>query len=392
MHLIQGRAKFAQVYPREFGVRVCEGIAAQKRLDALGMQARPLMTVDQMRRASAQAGEEECPGKALHETGHEGMVAFDDVSGQELKPEMMVKARREEIAYFKDMGVYEKVDINEAWSETGKAPIAVRWVDINKGDTTNPKYRSRLVAKEFNTGVCPELYAATPPSECLRLMLSLVASGRDRNASLMYADVSRAYFYAKAVRPVYVKLPEEDMEQGDENRCGKLLMSMYGTRDAALNWAMEYCDTLKASGYTQGKAMPCLFQNAELGVSIMVHGDDFVAVGPEENLKATTKTLEDKYKLKVEVLGTKEGQSSEMRILNKVVRTTSEGIELEADPRHAELVVKDLGLESAKVSMVPGSKEDQKSAPVRPDKHEIAGTRARISVEDCIDSVQVARE
>ena len=136
------------------------------------------------------------------------MVAFDDVSGQELQPELIVKARREEIAYFRDMGVYEKMDINEAWSETGKAPIAVRWVDINKCDTANPKYRSRLVAKEFNTGVCPELYAATPPSECLRLMLSLVASGRDRKASLMYADVSRAYFYTKAVRPVYVKLPD----------------------------------------------------------------------------------------------------------------------------------------------------------------------------------------
>ena len=61
----------------------------------------------------------------------------------------MVKARREEIAYFRDMGIYEKVDINEAWSETGKAPIAVRWVDIGKGDTANPKYRSRLVAKEL---------------------------------------------------------------------------------------------------------------------------------------------------------------------------------------------------------------------------------------------------
>ena len=50
----------------------------------------------------------------------------------------------------------------------------------------------------------------------------------------MYADVSQAYFYAKAVRPVYVKLPAEDLELGDEHRCGKLLMSMYGTRDAAL--------------------------------------------------------------------------------------------------------------------------------------------------------------
>ena len=100
------------------------------------------------------------------------------------------------------MGVYEKVAIQEAYDATGKAPIAVRWVDVNKGDSQSPKYRSRLVAKEFNTGVNPDLYAATPPSECLRLMLSMLASGRSRGITLMYADVSRAYFYAKAERPV----------------------------------------------------------------------------------------------------------------------------------------------------------------------------------------------
>ena len=53
---------------------------------------------------------------------------------------------------------------------------------------------------------------------------------------MMYADVSRAHLYAKAARPVYVKLPEEDVEPGDEGKCGKLVMSMYGTRDAAVNW------------------------------------------------------------------------------------------------------------------------------------------------------------
>ena len=134
------------------------------------------------------------PSESLHEADGEGLVAWDDVSGQELDPKLMKAARREEIKYFKEMGVYDKVDIAEAWKATGKAPIAVRWVDINKGDSQSPLYRSRLVAKEFNTGVKPELYAATPPSECLRLMLSLLASGRRQGTSLMYADVSRAYF------------------------------------------------------------------------------------------------------------------------------------------------------------------------------------------------------
>ena len=59
----------------------------------------------------------------------------------------MTQARKDEIRYFKEMGVYDKVPLAEAWTETGRAPIATRWVDINKGDSINPKYRSRLVAK-----------------------------------------------------------------------------------------------------------------------------------------------------------------------------------------------------------------------------------------------------
>ena len=89
---------------------------------------------------------DECPAEALHDTGCEGMEAFDDVSGQPLDPALMIKARKSKIEYFCDMGVYEKVDVNECWSVIGKAPIGVRWLDISKGDSANPNYRSRLVA------------------------------------------------------------------------------------------------------------------------------------------------------------------------------------------------------------------------------------------------------
>ena len=238
---------------------------------------------------------------------------------------------------------------------TGKGPIQVRWVDINKGDDAHPNYRSRLVAKEFKNGVRPELYAPTPPGECLKLMLSQLAS--KKGAKLMYADVSRAYFYAKAVRPVYVVLPPEDQEDGDQGMVGELVMSMYGTRDAALNWATEYSDTLLKSGYVQGRANGCLFHHPNKDVSILVHGDDFVAVGNDVELAEARATLEDKYKLKVQMLGEGTGCVNELRILNKVVRRTPAGIELEADPRHAEIVIKDLGLQQAKASRTPGIKE-----------------------------------
>ena len=199
VYLIQGRSKAAQVYPREFCERLCEGIAAQKKVDKLGLKSRPLMSLDEMKSAAKGGKGDECPSEALNESDGTGMTAIDDITGQELDPKFMIKARKDEIAYFREMGVYDKVDVSESWKVTGKAPIAVRWVDINKGDTANPNYRSRLVAKEFNTGVFPELYAATPPSECLRIILSKLASSRSKGVGLMYADVSRAYFYAEAV-------------------------------------------------------------------------------------------------------------------------------------------------------------------------------------------------
>ena len=47
-----------------------------------------------------------------------------------------------------------------------------------------------------------------------------------------FIDVRRAYFHADAVRDVYVELPEEEGE--GKEVCGKLMKSMYGTRDAEL--------------------------------------------------------------------------------------------------------------------------------------------------------------
>ena len=363
-----GRARQCQVYSRKFCQAVCEGIAAQKRLGSLGMRSEDLMNVEEMKAAVAMASmeaEKGDPSRQLHEeeeeaTWHDASshmwFATDDVSGAPLNPKLVRNARQEEMKYFKEMGVYVKVPKQECWAQTAKNPIAVRWIDINKGDKENPNYRSRLVAKEFKTDINPELYAATPPSECLRMLISRMAS--QEGSEMMYADVSRAYFYAKAVRPVYVNLPDEDRTKGDEEMCGRLMMSMYGTRDAATNWAAEYTETLIKDGFRRGRSNTCLFHHPISGVAVMVHGDDFVAVGDKDGLKSIREALEGKYKLKVQTLGSRKECSKEIRVLNKIVRHTAKGIELEADPRHAEIVIRELGLSDGKPSKVPGKKEE----------------------------------
>ena len=49
----------------------------------------------------------------------------------------------------------------------------------------------------------------------------------------MTNDVKRAYFYAPVTRPIYIIIPPEDQQLGDEDKVGQLNLSLYGTRDAA---------------------------------------------------------------------------------------------------------------------------------------------------------------
>ena len=125
----------------------------------------------------------------------------------------------------------------ECINRTGRQPIAVRWIDVDKQDAANPLYRSRLVGKGFNTHDGISLYAKTAPTEALRLILHLAATNHEDGAQykVMTNDVSRAYFYApiQEGQHIYVKLPAEDTLPGEERMCGKLNYSMYGTRLAS---------------------------------------------------------------------------------------------------------------------------------------------------------------
>ena len=73
----------------------------------------------------------------------------DALTGQVLERDLVAAARKKELDYFLTKKVWLKRHRNEAFQNTGKAPITVKWVDVNKGDDLNPNYRSRLVAREI---------------------------------------------------------------------------------------------------------------------------------------------------------------------------------------------------------------------------------------------------
>ena len=298
------------------------------------------------------------------EVGKKGTY-YDSISGEWLDTELVQAARKEDMADVKKHKVYEKVDIKECYDRTGKAPIGTRWVDVNKGDTVHPEYRSRLVAQEVNTNRREDLFAATPPLEAKKMLMSMAvtdgigfrAGRRTEGMKLDFVDVRSAYSHAKSRRELYVALPNEDWEEG---KCGKLLKAMYGTRDAAQNWEYAYVEALEAMGFTKGKATPCAFYMKERNLRLVVHGDDFTVLGMEEDLDWFRRKISEVFEVKFRGrLGPAERDDKCIRILNRVVEWTSGGIEYEADQRHAEIIFKKLGLdEKAKGVSTPGSRKE----------------------------------
>ena len=253
-----GRTKAAQVYPEGSCRATCKGLMEQLESDRKGqfILAQLEGTETEMQDVQQQLAKEYPMVEENDTTTME--QAWDDVTGAELDAGMVKSARQDEISYIRKMGLYKNVPASNCWKDTGKGPIKVRWIDINKGDVKQPNYRSRLVAKEINTYKQMDLFAATPLLEALKLILSTAAT-QNRGEVVMVNDASMAFPHATVKRNVYVELPDEDKGKGDERRCAKLEYSMYGTRDAAINWHDEYSQQLVANGFAQGRATPCVF-------------------------------------------------------------------------------------------------------------------------------------
>ena len=102
----------------------------------------------------------------------------------------------------------------------------------------------------------------------------------------------------------------------------------------------------------------------------MVHGDDFTALGFEPALDWFRRSISSVFEVKFRGrIGPADGDLKSIRILNRVVQWTPEGLEYEADQRHAELIVQGLGLEAGgKPVSTPGCRRD----PTLEDETELA--------------------
>ena len=132
------------------------------------------------------------------------------------------------------------------------------------------------------------------------------------------------------------------------------------SRDAAQNWEHAYVEQLEKLGFKRGLATPCAFYMKEKELRVVVHGDDFTVLGREEDLDWFRREISKAYEVKFRGrIGPEDKDQKSIRILNRVVEWTDAGIRYEADQRHAEIIVRKLGLsKEGKEISTPGVKKE----------------------------------
>ena len=111
---------------RRYTLEILRSASAMTSRHRSGLRITPreVMRVETMRQA-AKTNQDECPAAALHETGCEGMEAYDDISGQPLDPALMIKARQDEIEYFRSIAWTRRSTCRSAGTSAAKPPSRI---------------------------------------------------------------------------------------------------------------------------------------------------------------------------------------------------------------------------------------------------------------------------
>ena len=97
----------------------------------------------------------------------------------------------------------------------------------------------------------------------------------------------------------------------------------------------------------RGQASTCLYSEEARGISASVHGDDVTVKASREDAEWLIRKFKERCEIKTQMIGEASDLDKQLQILNRTVRWSSQGLWIEADPRHVREEIKALGLEGA---------------------------------------------
>ena len=283
-------------------------------------------------------------------------VYLDENSWGPLDPALVRQGEQEEMERFHKMGVYDYCSRQDALQYHEGKFIKVKWVRINKGTTSEPKVRCRLVCQELGYGTRDdELYAGTPALSIVKMMISRFASSGHIKRTLAIIDVKCAFLYGDVRRKIYIELPSQDEHSGGDT-VGILKKAMYGTRDAPQIWRATVDKYALKLGFKKSALQPGVYFHSVRDLWMTVHVDDFLLVGATDAVEWFRHAISADYDITYAALGA--GPDKSVKYLNRVISMSEEGVKIEGDEKHVKILLNEWGLIDSKGVDTPVVKDE----------------------------------
>ncbi|CAK0835766.1 unnamed protein product, partial [Prorocentrum cordatum] len=230
--------------------------------------------------------------------------------------------------------------------------------------------RCRFVAMKVAYQARDDAFAGAPSLKFVRLALVLAATFRNLMKVYLIGlwDISNAFFHAEMDEDACVVPPSGEEEP---NVVWQLRKALYGTRRASKLFQHKVIGTLIDQGFIRMLVTEIVFYHVQKGIYIVVHGDDFMAVGAVEDLRWPSEILEAKYEVKRSPFvgpAAGGGEATSGHFLKRTVRWTEKGFHWESDAKHARTAVEACGKLPAAREISPASKSMGKEVPTALDK------------------------
>ena len=136
-----------------------------------------------------------------------------------------------------------------------------------------------------------------------------------------------------------MELPEEESEGG--HYVGRLVKTLYGTRDAPVAWQRVVKSDMARLGFEECRMTTGVYIHRDRDMRVVTHVDDFLVAGEIQHLEWFRDELAKTYELKVHLAGWQPGDSREIGFLGRTIRLSNSGIHLEGDDKHVKGIIEE---------------------------------------------------
>ena len=200
---------------------------------------------------------------------------YDDDDGELLSTEAVHAGIEREMKFMEGLEVGTAVRRSELPPDT--KVWGTRWCHRKKGS----EVRSRFVVQQFKNAIDTEVHASTPRMESVRLIMAIALL---YDLVLRIGDFSVAFMHT----PMHDE-PRTCVQPPPELGLGPgwvwvLNRALYGLREAAKRFQEYLKEILQSMGFQSCLAEPTPYYNKTTGVRTVIHVDDPLTAGSDEEI------------------------------------------------------------------------------------------------------------